>query len=314
MSSILWNKKRGSTLLKKLGWHAEAAMLRLFWWCMGRLSPERASATGDWLLRRLGRRSDKFRKVRANLAMAFPEKNAVEIEELASGVMGSLGAVLAEFAHLDAFTDRRRPDPLVEIVNLCDDTELVADRKPCIFFSAHLANWELVPYAAVVTGYKGDVLYTPLSNPLLDRLLQDKRRQLGSTHLPRNKALRQLLKSLRRGRSVGMLVDVRIDDTNLLPFFGTGAGLTTAPAWLSMKTGHDLMPMFCERTGHARYRVTIYPALPRPPADLAEADAVRWLAMEMISVLEARIRAHPDQWMCTNRRWPKQVMRDRGVY
>ena len=49
-------------------------------------------------------------------------------------------------------------------------------------------------------------------------------------------------------------------------------------------------------------------------ADLPEDDAIRQLALEMIGVLEARIRAHPDQWMCTNRRWPKQVMRERGVY
>jgi KDO2-lipid IV(A) lauroyltransferase len=47
---------------------------------------------------------------------------------------------------------------------------------------------------------------------------------------------------------------------------------------------------------------------------MAQDDAVRQLSMEMIQVLEARIREHPDQWMCTNRRWPKQVMRDRGVY
>ena len=314
MSSVLWNKKRGSPLLKKLGWHAEAAVLRLFWWCMSRLPPERASATGDWLLRRLGRRSDKFRKVRANLAMAFPEKDAAEIEQLASGVMGNLGAVLAEFAQLKNLTDMQRPDPLVEIVNLNEDPEFLAHSKPCIFFSAHLANWELVAFAVQALGYPSDGLYTPLSNPLLDRMIHDKRRQLGSTHLPRDNALRQLLRSLRRKRSVGMLVDVRIDDTNLLPFFGTDAGLATAPAWLSIKTGCDLVPLFCVRTGHARYRLTFYPALPRPPADMAQDDAVRQLSMEMIQVLEARIREHPDQWMCTNRRWPKQVMKDRGVY
>ena len=225
MSSVLWNKKRASTLFKKLGWQAEAAVLRLFWWTMRRLPPERASAAGDWLLRRLGSRSDKFRKVRANLAMAFPEKDAGEIEQLAHGVMGNLGAVLAEFAYLQRLIDRQDPDPRLEIVNLNEDPAFVEGSKPCIFFSGHLANWELVAFAAEAIGHPSDGLYTPLSNPLLDRLLQDKRRQLGSTHVPRDKALRHLLKSLRRGRSVGMLVDVRIDDTNLLPFFGTGAGL-----------------------------------------------------------------------------------------
>ena len=43
-------------------------------------------------------------------------------------------------------------------------------------------------------------------------------------------------------------------------------------------------------------------------------QALNALTLEMIQVLEARIREHPDQWLCSNRRWPKQVMRERGVY
>jgi KDO2-lipid IV(A) lauroyltransferase len=107
---------------------------------------------------------------------------------------------------------------------------------------------------------------------------------------------------------------VRIDDKHLLPFFGTGAGLTTAPAWLSLKTGCDIVPVYCVRTEPARFRFTFYPALPKPPADMPEEDAIRQITLDMIHVLEQRIREHPDQWLCSNRRWPKQVMRERGVY
>ncbi len=314
MASVLWNKKQQSRLLKNFGLRTEAAALALFWWIMGGLSPERASATGDRLLRWLGPRSGKFRKIRANLAMAFPEKDTAEIDRLARGVLGNLGAVITEFAHLEKITDTERPDPYVEIVNRNEDPAFLAREKPCIFVSAHLANWELIAFVLVAFGYPTDGLYTPLSNPWLDRMIDNKRRIMKCNPIPRSNALRQLLKSLRQGRSVGMHTDVRIDDKHLLPFFGTGAGITTVPAWLSVKTGYDIVPVYGVRTGHAHYRFTFYPALSKPTADTPDSDAIRQITMEMIQVLEARIREHPDQWLCSNRRWPKQVMKDRGVY
>ena len=314
MASVLWSKKQQSQLMKNIGLRAEAAALKLYWWIMGQLSPERASAIGDRLLRWLGPKSGKFRKIKANLAMAFPEKDTAEIDRLARGVLGNLGAVMTEFAHIENIIDLERPDPYVEIVNLNEDPAFLAREKPCIFVSAHLANWELIAFALVTSGYPTDGLYTPLSNPWLDRMIDAKRGIMKCNRIPRDNALRQLLKSLKQGRSVGMHTDVRIDDKHLLPFFGTGAGITTVPAWLAVKTGFDIVPVYCVRTGHAHYRLSFYPALSKPSADMADADAIRQITMEMIRMLESRIREHPDQWLCSNRRWPKAVMRERGVY
>ena len=295
-------------------WRAEAAALQLFWWIMGLLSPERASATGDWLLRRLGPRSGKMRRIKANLAMAFPEKDNAEIDRIARGVLGNIGAVMAEFAHMETLVSAGEANPYIETVCLNEDPDFINRRKPFIVVSAHLGNWELTAYAGTMLGITADAVYTPLSNPWLDRLISDKRSLMGVGTISRSNVLRPLLKALRQGRSVGILTDVRVDETNLLPFFGTGAGLTRMPAWLAMKTGCDIVPAYCERTGHARFRVTFYPALSGPPAGIPEDEAIGMLSMEMVRMLEARIREHPDQWMCTNRRWPKQVMRERGVY
>ena len=302
------------SLLKIIRWHAESGALRLFWWIMGRMSPERASASGDWLLRRLGPGFDKMRRIKANLAMALPDREAAEIDRLARGVLGNIGAVTAEFAHVKTLVSSGEANPHIETVCLNEDPDFINRRKPCIFVSAHLGNWELTAAAIVAFGYPASAVYTPLSNPWLDRLISDKRSDMQVGTIARSNALRPLLKSLKQGRSVGILTDVRVDDKNLLPVFGTGAGLTKVPAWLAMKTGCDIVPAYCVRTGHARFRVTIYPALPRPPEGTAEDEAVRQLTMEMIRMHEARIREHPDQWMCTNRRWPKQVMRERGIY
>ena len=314
MASVLWNKRQQSRLLKNLGLRTESAALQSFWRLMGMLSPERASAIGDWLLRRVGPRTSKFHKVKANLAMAFPDKDAEEIDRIARGCMGNLGAVMAELAHMKKLVNASRANPYVEIINLNDDPHFNDHSRPCIFVSAHLGNWELAAYAAVAFGHETDVVYTPLSNPWIDRLIAEKRALMGAGTLSRSNVLRTLLKSLKQGHSVGILTDVRVDDTNLLPFFGTGAGISRMPAWLSMKTGYDIVPAYCVRTGHARFRFTFYPSLTRPPEGTTEEEGIRMLSMQMIRMHELRITEHPDQWVCTNRRWPKHVMRERGIY
>src|SRR5712692_2821311 len=53
------------------------------------------------MLRRIGPWLPEHRVGRANLAAAFPEKSAEEIETILRGVWDNIGRVAAEFAHLD---------------------------------------------------------------------------------------------------------------------------------------------------------------------------------------------------------------------
>ena len=56
---------------------------------------------GGLLMRRLGPKLKEHRIGRANLAAAFPEKSANEIEGILRGVWDNLGRVAAEFPHID---------------------------------------------------------------------------------------------------------------------------------------------------------------------------------------------------------------------
>src|SRR6266511_3707152 len=52
-------------------------------------------------MRLVGPRLKEHRIGRANLAAAFPEKSAAELEVILRGVWDNLGRVAAEFAHID---------------------------------------------------------------------------------------------------------------------------------------------------------------------------------------------------------------------
>ncbi len=299
----------------RLRWWREAATLRVLWALAATLSPQRASALGRRVMRALGPRTAKHRHVVANLRMLCPGEPPARIEALARESWGHLGATLAEFVHLDTLIDRDREPPAVELVCEHPDPDFLVDRKPCVFVSCHLGNWELAGWAVKQFGFPVDFIYNPQVNRRLDDLVIPRRKRLGVGLVPKRNALRRLMKSLKQGRSAGVLVDVRVEDAPLVPFAGAEATTTMLPAWLARKFGCDIVPIHCERVGDARFRVTLHPPVAWRDAEAGGAPrSIEQLSLEMNERIAALLRARPEQWLCTKRRWPKQTMRERGAY
>jgi KDO2-lipid IV(A) lauroyltransferase len=314
MAKLFWKKGDDSPFLHRLGLRLEAGMLRMLWWIVAPLSARRASALGARFMGWLGPRTAKHRHVLANLRMALPDRSEEEIDRLATGVWRNLGSMLAEFPHLKTITDMQRADPAIEIVIKNPDPEFVTGDKPYIFIAAHLGNLDLSAFCVQHLGHPIDVVYNPLSNPYLEEMVQRERAPLNCGFIEKKNALRNMLKRLKQGHSIGLHVDVRVEDGELYPFFGADATTTTAPAWLAVKTGYDIVPVRTERTGPLKFRFTVYPALQRPPADLDDAEAIRELTLEMNRFIAGLIAEVPAQWLCTKRRWPKDIMMERGAY
>lgn len=314
MARVFWKGKGQPRFLTELGLLLEAAMLSFVWKMAALLPARRASMLGARLFGRLGPHSAKHWHVLANLRMVCPECSADEIRRLGVGVWRNLGSMLAEFPHLAEIVDMRRSDPAIEIVNLNPDPEFVTGNKPYIFVAAHLGNLDLSAFCIDYLGHPIDVVYNPLTNPRLEPMIQRAREPLRCGFIEKKNALRNMLKRLKQGHSIGLHVDVRVEDGELFPFFGVDATTTTAPAWLALKTGIDIVPVRTERTGDLRFRFTVYPPLRRPAADLPEAEAIRELTTEMNRVIASLIKEVPDQWLCTKRRWPKDAMIARGAY
>ncbi|TCK18683.1 KDO2-lipid IV(A) lauroyltransferase [Thiogranum longum] len=313
MARLLWKGDERFSWLTRSGQWLEAALMRLFWWFMSLLSPETASSFGARVFGWLGPRSAKHRHVVANLRMACPDLDEREIQLLARGVWRNIGSVIAEYPHLGKLVGRDG-EPQFEVVCENEDAAFRNRERPCIFVAAHLGNLYFSAAALRQLGIPVDLVYSPLANPYLDAQIQDYLSVLDCGFITKQNALRPMLKALKQGRSVGLHVDVRVDDGELFPLLGEDATTTTGPAFLAVKTGLDIVPVRTERLPGARFRVTLFPALERPPEDYSDADAIRFLTEQMNTVIGRLIREHPDQWMCTKRRWPKLRMRDKGAY
>jgi KDO2-lipid IV(A) lauroyltransferase len=295
-------------LLQHALWASEAAIFGLLLEISRLLSPERASALGYGALRAVGPRLDKTRIIRRNLELAFPEKSADETENLIREIWGNFGAVMAEYPHLWTFISEG-PRARLEITVNSDSPVFRHEDKPAVFVTAHLANWEIPLAAAKRLGIPVSVLYTPLQNPWLDRMLFRARARMGINLLPRDGGIRTLVRELSDGRSIGMLVDQRVDSGEPVPFFGLDMNTSTAPARLALRYRCDLIPIRVRRIGHARFRVSFEPPVTPARGITDEHEKVLDMTRQINALFETWIREQPQEWLCSKRRWAKDAKR-----
>ncbi len=286
----------------------EGLAMALAWWILRLLPADFASALGSRLLTVIGPRLAKHRKIKHNLAIAFPELSQAEVEALARRAWANIGAIMAEYPHLETICVREA-ERLDTVMN--DEVwGLLQAGKPMVFVTAHLANWEVSATAMAREGIPMMVVYSPQQNPRMDRMLRRQRRALGVELVSKDLAMRPLMQQLKQGGCVGLVVDLRVDSGEPVPFFGQDMWTTLMPARLALKFDGALVPGRVERLQGARYRVTVHEPI-RPDDETAD-EPVQVLQMtcKLNALFESWIREHPEQWMCTKRRWPKRLTPD----
>ena len=295
-----------SNMVSRLLWLLDLLFIGSIFGLLRLLSVDKAAALGCRFGRWLGPRfKKKSAIVKANLRQALPDKSAAQLDSLTAEVWGNAGAVFAEYAHLETIC-HSEASARMEVVNLGDIETFRNPTSPMVIATAHLANWELIGAAIVKAGAPFVALYSPPANPWFERLLVKQRETLGCELLARDASMRTLFRALEQGKSIGMVMDRRIDSGKPLPFFGEDMSTTLLPAKLALRYGCELVPVRVERLRNAHYRVTFHPAI---KADDVHADATTQamqMARQVTALFEDWIRAKPQDWLCTKRLWPKQ--------
>lgn len=189
----------------------------------------------------------------------------------------------------------RAPDrPLGELLRI-EGAELVeaahAQGKGLVLLTPHLGCFEICAqaYAERFAPQYGPitVLYRPARQAWLREVMETSRQRPGLSTAPATLAgVRQMIRALRRGESVGLLPDqVPPDGMGAwAPFFGKPAYTMTLAARLVQQTGATMLLIWGERLPHGRgYVVRLSPlteAIPADPNAQAESAAVVNRAME----------------------------------
>jgi len=281
----------------------EAAAVGLLYGFFRLLPLDMASALGGWLGRTFGPRLSVSRRAVRNLGKAFPEMETTEVARIVRGIWDNLGRVAAEFPHLSEF-DVHRKDGRVDVVGGEYVERLRDDGKAGIFFSAHIGNWEIISLTATQYGVPLDRVYRTANNRLVEWLYRQGRAAVEGALIPKGAVgARLLLKSLKSGHHLGMLVDQKMNDGIAVPFFGRDAMTAPALCEFALKFDCPVVPARVQRLKGARFRVVVEPPLEFPVTGDRHADIAAGMAM-VNATIERWIRETPEQWLWLHNRWP----------
>jgi KDO2-lipid IV(A) lauroyltransferase len=234
-----------------------------------------------------------------------------EVRRIARDSFRHLVMCAVEVLHLPRESRRRGMSGIVEVTGREHLDAAMAAGRGAILATAHVGNWEVMGALCGEFGVPFTTVYRPLDNSLLDRWVRETRYAAGQTMIPKHGALRPLLKALRAGRLVVLLVDQDARGHGVFaPFFGAPASTIPTPAELALRTGATILTAASVRTGPGfRYHAWFDgPVEVRDTGDHA-ADLVR-ITTEINSRIESAIRRAPEQWLWSHRRWKTQPSLD----
>ncbi|MGH7723444.1 MAG: lysophospholipid acyltransferase family protein, partial [Candidatus Dormibacteria bacterium] len=155
----------------------------------------------------------------------------------------------------------------------------------------HLGSWDLGASMALAAGHSVSSVMAPVGTPTITALLAWSRRAKNMELYAPAAAARGLLRALRRGRLVALLVDLpEGGPTTEVRFCNGPVNFSTGPAFLARVSGAPLLPVSCWREG-ARYTVHVY-----PPFHPAPGEGDQAVMQRVADVLEPDVHRLPEQW------------------
>jgi KDO2-lipid IV(A) lauroyltransferase len=300
VSGKSWGERVGAAR-RHMAHLAEAAGLVVAMTMFAHLPLDWASRLGGWIGRHVGVRTGASRRALANLRRAMPGNDEAENRRIITTMWDNLGRAVAEYPHLERIC--APGSGRVEIVNGAALSRFTSTGRPSVVFGAHLANWEVGPTMVhLLMGPSLLSVYRAANNPWIDSLMRRSHRKRRA--VPKGSAGgRELVRHLRHGGSVAMLVDQKQNDGIAVPFFGRDAMTAPAIARLGHRFSCPLVPVRVERLNGVRFRCTVM-----APIEISEtADAAldeRATMIRVNAVIESWIRARPEQWLWVHSRWP----------
>ncbi len=174
-----------------------------------------------------------------------------------------------------------------------------------IVITGHCGNWELLALATSCRLTPISVVARPINNPYLNSFVERIRTRYGNRVIYKGGALREILRELKAGRPVGILMDQGVlpSEGVLVDFLGRPAWTIKTPAVIARKTGTPVLPVFIKRNGD-RHIVEIHREVKLSENPDPE-EAIREDTRTFTSYIEAYIRENPTEWLWIHRRWKR---------
>ena len=245
----------------------------------------------SWVVRLLPSLS---RRAHKNLSMVFPDMPEAARGKILAQVGRNTGRTLTEIMFNQEYA-AKAADFSVEGPGLQALRDAQDSGKGAILVSGHFGQWEAIRHALKAKGIEVGAVYRPNNNPYYEPLFLAGIEAGGRPIIPKGTAgNRTLLKHVRDGGVLALLMDQYVQDGAVLTFMGHPACTSLSAAELAMRYDLPLIPVFGTRNSGL-----VDVELETP---IAHSTAERMM-QGFNDRLGRRVAAHPGQWHWLHQRW-----------
>ena len=239
-----------------------------------------------------------------NIKNAFGEIDEKKESEIINGMWSNIGRTFAEYVFLKDFKLNKTNFNHMKINGVDYLEKIKKSNEPVIFYSAHLANFELMAMELDKFGIKCAAIYRPLNNFFLNPLMEYLRmKYICPNQIPKGRiGMREIISKDKDAYSIALMVDQRVSEGPRTAFFNKPAHTTTIPAQLALKFNCKLVPIFLERKEGPNFEMTIYEPYKIEKTGNDEEDA-RKITLKINHIIEKMIIKNPTQWIWSHNRW-----------
>lgn len=200
--------------------------------------------------------------------------------------------------------------PPEKIASLIKETEgfeyfekAIKEGKSVITVTAHIGNWEIMPNYVKMRIPRVGVIGKRLFDGRLDGIVNFTRSKSGVGVFDRDKVSKEMIKGMREGMVLGVLVD---QDTSvesvMAPFLGHEAKTPVAPVRLAKKFKAYICTAFIQRRKDGYYRFVV-----NRPFLVNEKDSAVDIAARYNRDISEMIMKDPVQWVWVHERWKSVI-------
>ena len=237
--------------------------------------------------------------INKNLKKAFPNISESEIKKRTNSMWEYYGKIFAEYPFLSNFRSKKISSNIkIDGEEIIDEIKKKNERV--IFISGHFDNFELMAMTLEKKGIKLGVIYRPLNNYFLNKIMEYLRKKyICKNQIKKGRSsTRDLLNLFKSGYSIALMIDQRVSEGLKSNFFGEKAYTTTIPAQFVKKYNCRVVPLIIERENKINFRVKI-----SRPFNFDRDKSLENITQELNIWLENTIKNNSSEWIWSHDRW-----------
>lgn len=253
------------------------------------------------LARNIGPKLKVSKIARKNLHKVFGKD--VNSPEMIDQIWDNFGKYIGEYPFINSLSEEDMNTRLI-MEGMENIKHYQESKKPFLLFLSHSANWDFVIRHITSIYPKFAIIYRRANNPYVDKkIFQTRDKDENVLMIAKGPSgVKDLVKAIKNGYAICMLVDQKMNDGIEVPFFGRPAMTANAIAKLSLQYDYPIVPCQLIRTKDSYFKAILYPAIKYKRSDDKEKDIYN-IMLSINQNLEKWIKENPGQWFWFHNRW-----------